>query len=472
MNTPSLPEQAPFLSQPERTEAEVTVTGRLPEWLAGDVVRTCPAVFQRQNWQADHWFDGLGLLYGFRFGGGRVSFRQNLLQTQFTQSISQGDTDIGGFGTPPRRSFMQRVLHPTPKALDNTNVHCLMLGDDLVALTETNRQSLIDPETLAFRGYVTWRDGFNDLMTLAHPQYDTRKKMVVTIGSAFGASPALVALEHSPQGRERREIGRWRMKELPYTHSFGLTDAHVVLIAHPFTVSPISMLWSNRAFIEHFTWRSQNGTTLGRMDRATGQVHRHTCESFFVFHTVNAFERSSETVLDVLAYDDAGIIDALKMPALRQGLTALTPRLLRLRMKHGVEAAVVEPLSDAHFEFPIIPYMAQSGLEHTAVWGANIKGPRDQLQSEVLRINGTGSPVARYSEAGWVFGEPLFASKPGASAVDEGVLLTVGSHQSGTRSKLQVLDSRTLEPVAQAQVELPIPLGFHGSFIRAKATAN
>jgi carotenoid cleavage dioxygenase-like enzyme len=30
-------------------------------------VRTAPAVFEQNGWRADHWFDGLGLLYGFRF---------------------------------------------------------------------------------------------------------------------------------------------------------------------------------------------------------------------------------------------------------------------------------------------------------------------------------------------------------------------------------------------------------------------
>ena len=51
---------APFRNSPEvRDATEAVVTGRLPDWLRGELVRTCPAVFEAVRWQAGHWFDGL-----------------------------------------------------------------------------------------------------------------------------------------------------------------------------------------------------------------------------------------------------------------------------------------------------------------------------------------------------------------------------------------------------------------------------
>lgn len=58
------------------------IRGTVPAWLRGDLVRPAPALFEQNGWRADHWFDGLGLLYGFRFDAAGVSFRQRLLDSQ------------------------------------------------------------------------------------------------------------------------------------------------------------------------------------------------------------------------------------------------------------------------------------------------------------------------------------------------------------------------------------------------------
>jgi carotenoid cleavage dioxygenase-like enzyme len=49
------------------------------------------------------------------------------------------------------------------------------------------------------------------------------------------------------------------------------------------------------------------------------------------------------------------------------------------------------------------------------------------------------------------------------------VLLTVGSSQSAESSLLAIIDARTMDLVASATVQSSIPLGFHGSFVRAES---
>lgn len=58
----------------------------------------------------------------------------------------------------------------------------------------------------------------------------------------------------------------------------------------------------------------------------------------------------------------------------------------------------------------------------------------------------------------------MFVARPGAPDEDDGVLLVVGSHPSAERSRLSVLDARTLTALAQCEIGLSIPLGFHGNF--------
>ena len=98
---------------------DAKLTGTLPEWLAGDLLRTCPAVFQAGAWRARHWFDALGMLYQFRLDGGAVSFRQRLMSTEMAKAAQQGKTPRASFASPIDRGFLARVLSPVPAITDN-----------------------------------------------------------------------------------------------------------------------------------------------------------------------------------------------------------------------------------------------------------------------------------------------------------------------------------------------------------------
>ena len=53
---------APFRRSPENHAAiPAQVAGKIPDWLRGEVIRTCPAVFETSAWRAQHWFDRAGL---------------------------------------------------------------------------------------------------------------------------------------------------------------------------------------------------------------------------------------------------------------------------------------------------------------------------------------------------------------------------------------------------------------------------
>src|SRR4051812_7959518 len=74
--------QVPFRwTQQDKTSLPVQVEGQLPSWLRGDLVRTAPAIFEQGSWSAQHWFDGLCLIYGFSFAEG-VQFKQQRLDSQ------------------------------------------------------------------------------------------------------------------------------------------------------------------------------------------------------------------------------------------------------------------------------------------------------------------------------------------------------------------------------------------------------
>jgi carotenoid cleavage dioxygenase-like enzyme len=230
------------------------------------------------------------------------------------------------------------------------------------------------------------------------------------------------------------------------------------------------MLWSSKGYIDHFDWLPQEGTRLVVIDRSSGAAHEHVTEPFFVFHTVNAFEREDATVLDLLAYPNADIMASLHTDRMIAELPDLRPSLTRIIMRPGVERATVEKLSDVGFEFPSTHYKRVNGRPYRFAYGASDGHQAGgAYTSAIVKIDIDTGKSTSFSDDTHIFGEPLFVSRPGGDGEDDGVLLTVGSAQNAESSVLAVIDARTMALVASAQVQSSIPLGFHGSFIRNEA---
>ena len=460
---------SPFRHSPEN-EAGIPakIGGEIPDWLRGEVVRTCPAVFETREWRAQHWFDGLGMIYAFRIGDSAVDFRSRLVDSEAARDAWGGKANLGAFGTPTSRPLWRRIFEPVPRISDNTNVNIVRLGQELVAMTEGDRQLVIDDRTLASLGPVAYsKDSLSGAIMTAHPHFDFGRAKVVNVATQFGVSGVISIYEHAPAGRQRNVVGSWRTKRVPYVHSFGLTPRNAVLVAHPFAVTPVKMLWSSKGYIDHFDWRPEEGTRLVAIDRSNGEVREHVTEAFFVFHTVNAFEREDATVLDVLAYPNADIVAALRVDRMIAELPELRPSLMRITMRPGFERATVEKLSDVGFEFPSTNYKLVSGRPYRFAYGAS-DGPRARgaYASAIVKVDLETGGSTSFSDDAHVFGEPVFVSRPRADGEDDGVLLTVGSAQDAESSVLAVIDAKTMALVASAEVPSSIPLGFHGSFMR------
>jgi len=460
---------SPFRHSAEvRDTTDATVTGTIPEWLRGELFRTCPAVFTGSRWRARHWFDGLGLIYAFRIGASAVSYQSRLLESEAAQEISGGPSRVSSFGTPTGRSLWQRFVQPIQRVTDNANVNIVKLGDELVALTEGDRQLRIDPQSLRALGPVAYeRDELIGTIVGAHPQFDHARDRVVNFATKFGRNGVVSIYEHAGGERCRNLIGSWRTNRVPYLHSFGLTPARAILVAHPFSVKPLDMLWSNRGFIDHFEWRPEEGTRLVVMDRSTGTVEEYETDPMFVFHTVNAYEREADTVLDLLAYPSANIVDELRVDRMIDHLPDLRPSLVRLVLRRGQRYVRPQRLSDTRFEFPATNERRVNGGNYTYAWGAADRPCMDgRYTSSLVKVDVRSGRAVAFSDTERIYGEPVFVGRPDGTDEDDGVVLSVGACNRTDASALVVLDAKTMALLAMAEVPTAIPLGFHGSFIR------
>lgn len=55
------------------TKYEQYVSGKLPKWLSGSLIRLGPGKFEIEDFQLNHWFDGFAVLYKFTIQDGKVS---------------------------------------------------------------------------------------------------------------------------------------------------------------------------------------------------------------------------------------------------------------------------------------------------------------------------------------------------------------------------------------------------------------
>lgn len=445
-------------------ELRAQVQGRWPDWLRGRLVRSAPALFETAHWQARHWFDGLGQLYAFEFdGAGAVHFRQRLIESDFARQAHSGAVTLASFGSGSGRGWLQRLVQPVPVATDNANVSVWPMGDDWVAMSETDRQLRVDPQSLRTLGPVVWDDTLPaGLWMTAHPQWDPVRRVCVNIGTEAGPRAALLAFEHEPGRARRRLIGRWPTPRLLYVHAFGLSPRQVCIVAHPFDVNPARFLFSNR-FIEHYRWRPHRPTRLVIIDRHSAGVRVVECEPMFVFHTVHQRDVPDGLDLDVLAYPDPQVLtEGMRTQAMQAHVPGLLPRLTRIEVRG--ERVRVQPLADAGFEFPSVDRRRLGDEMPRSTWGAALTGTASDPRSRVVGVNTHTGTAMWFEDGEHLYGEPVFVPRPDGRTEGDGVLLTVGASTRRAQTRLQVLDALTLNLVASACVDALVPLGFHGSF--------
>ncbi|HEY4096122.1 MAG TPA: carotenoid oxygenase family protein [Baekduia sp.] len=454
-----------FTDQTEEVRVpELAVSGAVPVWLAGGLVRVTPAQMDFERRSVTHWFDGMAMLNRFGFADGTVSYASRFLDTDARrEALASGGAAVSGFATDPCRSLFQRIQSTFRTDLtDNANVNLTRLGDEYLAMTETPIPVRFDPETLATLGHDKGAARFGQLTT-AHPHHDPERGELVNFAAQLGRKS-----EYRVYARrtvdEGRVLATMPVREPAYMHSFALTPRFVVLIENPLVVNPLKLALSGKAFITNYAWKPERGVRIHAFSRATGALHRSwKADPFFVFHTINAFEEGGDLVVDLCTYEDASIIGLLELEGLRAGTNAPVrawPTRLTLPLAGGAVAS--RRLADVDLELPRIDYRRRNGHDYRYVYGAS-SGDSPFLKRLVkLDVNDGTSLV--WDEPGAWAGEPVFVPRPGAEAEDDGVVLSVVLDADAGRSFLLVLDAGTFQELARAEAPHHVPFGFHGQF--------
>jgi beta,beta-carotene 9',10'-dioxygenase len=442
------------------------VEGAFPEWLAGALLRTGPAMFEAGTRGYRHWFDGLAMLHRFGFADGTVTYTNRFLDSRAYRAVRDtGRIAYSEFATDPCRTLFRRIVTSfvPPQSGENASVTVMRRGEEFLALGETPLPVRFDPRTLDTLGVAAPAPG---QLTVAHPHRAPRSGELVSYATHFGPRTTYQVYAQR-DGGERRMIARIPVRQPAYMHSFAITERFGVLAEFPFVVVPVAIPLSGRPFIRNYRWRPGLGTRFRVLDLGTGAVAgAWQSEPFFAFHHVNAYERGDEIILDLCAYDNVDVIDALYLDRLRaDDVRHPVPRLRRYRLRPGSGDAIAEPLPAVSLELPRIDYERRNGRRYRYVYGTGSES--GGFPDQIVKVNVESGTSATWSQPGTYPGEPVFVRAPGSTAEDGGILLSVVLDPAEGSSFLLALDAASLGEIARARAPHHIPFGFHGDYFPA-----
>jgi beta,beta-carotene 9',10'-dioxygenase len=450
------------------------IEGEIPDWLDGTLLRNGPGKFELGDDPLLHWCDGLAMLHRFSFAGGEVSYANRFLRSEAFRAVEHEERSFGAFGTEEPRSILKRATGMFKPALaDNCSFHVVRLGDEFVAITETPVPVAFDPRTLKTHGIPC---GFPGQHFTAHPHHDAERGEMLGLATQFGPRSKYVVFAQVDSSGHRVVAELPAGGEPSYMHSFAVTERHILLTACPFVVNPVQLGLSGKPFIENFRWLPEAGVRFYVLDRGSGELRRtYETDTFFAFHHVNAFERGSELVVDLIVYESPEVIDALYLDELRASppSEAVHGSLRRQRIDLAGGRVLDEELSGKMFELPQIDYDGRNGRPYRYVYGAAVDtdtgGEPADFLDQLIKIDVESGETRVWFEPGAYPGEAVFvpAPRPGRRE-DEGVLLSVVLDSRGTGSYLLVLDAESLEELGRARVPHHIPFGFHGQYFAGR----
>jgi carotenoid cleavage dioxygenase-like enzyme len=442
---------------------DLPVEGSIPDWLSGTLFRNGPGKFEGDGIRLRHWFDGLAMVRKYDFADGGVRYSNRFLRTEAYADAMDGQP-TGQFATDKRGlaklwGWLKRLGPPEPT--DNANVHVARLDGEFVAQTEVPRwvqfsEHLDDSTPFVFEDEL-------DVDTItAHLVADPAGGHVGH-GLSFGRTHEYVFFEIPPKSRRREHIASIATDSPAYVHSIGVTESRVVLVETPLRIDIKRALSPfTEGFFELLDWREAADTRFVVIDRDSGEtLLDQTVDPFFTFHTINAYDDGDDVVVDLVAFDDATIVDALSLDTLAtDGFDAAPPgRLVRFRLGEEISR---RRLYDGGIELPTVRADRQT-RPYRYVYG---QATDREGANGLVKVDTDRETATEFWQRDLYVEEPWMVPRPDGDDVDDGVVLAPALDVDAERSVLLVLDAETLDERARAAVPHHNPFGFHGRFFQ------
>ncbi|QNE20247.1 carotenoid oxygenase family protein [Kribbella qitaiheensis] len=424
----------------ELTAYDLPVTGQIPPELTGWYLRNGP---NPHDAASGHWFFGDGMVHGVRLEAGRaVSYRNRWVRTStFTDGAKVNDT--GG---------------NLDLTAGSANTHVIRHAGRTLALVESSYPYELTRELDTVGSYDF--DGRLRTAMTAHPKTCPTSGELHFFGYSVMGAPYLTYHRADAAG----DLVLSRPIDVPAAtmqHDFNLTAGHVVFMDLP-VVFDLPTARSGRM---PFAWDDSYGARLGvlRRDDPYGEVRWFGIDPCYVFHTLNAHDRTGPDGHDQL------VLHVMRYPEFwRKDSTDVNQATL-WRWTVDLTAGTVreEQLHDRPAEFPRIDDRL-AGLDSRYGHATITKTPAGGAAGGTLiRYDLRDGAVSSYEFGpGRTPGEAAFAAADGHPGGD-GWLMTYVYDAATDTSDLVILDAADLTAPPVATIHLPtrVPFGFHGNWL-------
>lgn len=456
----------PYLADnfaPIRTECSVDdlpIIGELPADLNGLLVRNGPNP-QFPPLGRYHWFDGDGMLHGVQLQNGKASYRNRYVRTMgFNVEQQAGHALWGG------------LLEPTPAdnpygpSKNAANTALVWHHDRLLALWEGGEPYEITVPQLETIGPYSFNSKLTSAFT-AHPKVDPVTGEMLCFGYSLFHPPYLQYSVVSPAG----ELLRTVPIDLPIgvmMHDFAITEHYTIFMDLPLEFHLEQMQQGKPPLV----FRPDRPSRFGILPRHgdNSSIRWFEAPSCYIFHTLNAYESGDEIVLvacrtgrtQVLGGSSDTNIHGENLP-----IDETSPFLHRWRFNLTTGTVYEERLSDYSGEFPRINEQYLGRENRYGYIAKAASGDMPRFDGFVKYDRQIGSTQVHEFGAGRYGGEGVFVPRSGATAEDQGWLLTFVYDQGTDTSELIVVNAQDMatEPVARILMPQRVPYGFHGIWI-------
>jgi carotenoid cleavage dioxygenase-like enzyme len=453
----------------------LTVSGTIPPWLKGSLVRNGPASYALGNYKLEHWFDGFSLLHKFNIESGRVSYQSKFLQsTDYKKNIKEGKITSRHFGTVPDpcasifNKFFSSFKRPNP---NNANVSVLKHGNKIVAVSDFSTMVEFDFNDLETKGEVQYNDQFGNgyMFSASHASYDPETNEFFNCVREVGPGGKIHFFKLTDESLQRHFLGSFKSPKHTFFHSIALTKKYVIFIEQPFELNLLRLMFGrvlNVPYEDTYKWNPGKDVKFHLLDRNTGKIRTASSDTFFFFHTVNAYDEGDNVIIDLCLYESPMIIKHLYIDAIKKNgiVPEDVPVLSRITINADSDRASIKKISNEKFDLPTFN-TCKSCKEYQYVYGLGYKNHnKTDIYNQLVKVDAkTGSSITWYAEGKYP-SEPLFAQSPGATDEDDGVILSVVLDTAKRNSFLLMLDARTYKEVARAEVPVHLPIGLHGMY--------
>jgi carotenoid cleavage dioxygenase len=443
--------------------SELKISGKLPNDLLGTFYRNGPAKFERNGMRYHHWFDGDGMIQAFRFGSGKISHQGKFVQTEkFLAESKAGKFLRSTFGT-YSPDFLPLANADTTNTA-NTNI--IPLAGEMLALWEAGSATRIDPGTLATRGVKTWRDDLKGMPFSAHPRFEQDGSLW-----NFGASTmnnALILYRIAADGTLlKSEV--IKIPRMGMIHDFAITERHLVFLLPPL-IADREKMQQNASYLDFHTWRPELGLRILTINKSDWSDRRwYQLPAGFVFHIGNAWEDKAGVIrLDYVRSDDDSVIKTTLrqvMQGKNVNLTTPTTNFVTLNPKTG---SATQRATQTISEFPRID-SRRTGKRYRHLYTLTKPTNDTPRFDAILRHDLESGHIDSFAYGPrYLVEEHIFVAKPGGTREGEGWLIGTALDTQSKITLLSVFDALHLNggPMAQAFLPYPLPLGFHGNFVK------